>query len=254
MNKINFFEHYFNNAQVNAIIIMDANGTVMEVNPAFTNNFGYTTQDLEGKHFRELFNAADKNKNVPELELENALKTGQANDESFLVDKNGDEVWCSGEAILVVDAQGEKYIIKDVINLQAKKQVNLFLNSTEELLNRIFKASKDIPMMILDGSMKIQDVNTAFLDFFEIEKAPDSYNGLSSLNHPFWNRSDVKSELSKAIVTNQPMKAKPFLYHPKSGAEKTIVIDSKIIYLQPEKGRKIFILITDATATKDDRT
>jgi PAS domain S-box-containing protein len=254
MNKENFFESYFNNAQVNAIVILSIDGTVLEVNSAFTNNFGYTTQDLEGKNFRELFNVADKSKNAPELELEKALNTGQANDESFLVDKNGHEVWCSGEAILVIDARGEKYIVKDVINLQAKKQVNLFLNSTEELLDRIFKASKDIPMMILDGSMKIQNVNTAFVNFFEIDKTPDSYNGLSSLNHPFWVRPDVRSEMSKVIVTNQPMKAKKFSYETKSGEQKTILLDSKIIYLQPEKGRKIFILIEDITANHDDRT
>jgi PAS domain S-box-containing protein len=249
MNKENLFESYFNNAQVNAILILSTDGVILEVNSAFTNNFGYTTTDLKGKNFRELFNASDKDTNAPERELEKALTTGQANDESFLVDKNGNEVWCSGEAILTSNADGEKYIIKDVINLQAKKQVNLFLNSTEELLERIFKASKDIPMMILDGSMKIQNVNTAFLDFFEIEKAHDTYNGLSSLNHPFWIRPDVRSELSNVIVTNTPMKGKAFQYQTKSGEQKTILLDSKIVYLQPEKGRKIFILIEDATVT-----
>ncbi len=248
MNKENFFEPYFNNAQVNAIIILSIDGTILEVNSAFTNNFGYTTEDLKGKNFSELFNATDKKRHAPEAELQNALKTGQANDESFLIDKNGNEVWCSGEAILAYDKDGKKYIIKDVINLQSRKQVNLFLNSTEDLLDRIFKASKDIPMMILDGSMKILNVNTAFLNFFEMEPTSDGYTGLSSLNHPFWSRLDVRSEISNVIVTNNPIKSKMFLYQTKSGEQKKILLDSKVIYLQPEKGRKIFIIVEDITA------
>lgn len=246
MDKSNFFDSYFNNAEVNSIIIMDCDGTILEVNKAFTNNFGYSTKDLEGKNFRELFTSTDRNKNTPELELEKTLQTGQSHDETFIVNKQGHEVWCSGEILLAEIPSGERYLIKDVINLQAKKQVNLFLKSTEELLNRIFTASKDIPMMILDGGMKILDANKAFLEFFEIE-APGVYNSLSSLNHPFWNTAEVRSEISKVIVTNMPMKEKQFLYQTKSGEQKTIVLESKIIYRQPEAGRKIFIIVEDVT-------
>jgi PAS domain-containing protein len=141
--------------------------------------------------------------------------------------------------------QGEKYLIKDVINLQAKKQVNLFLKSTEELLNRIFTSSKDIPMMILDGSLKILGVNRPFLDLFEIEKAPSSNGGLSSLNHPFWNRREIRSEISKVLVTNTPVKRKKFSYETKSGRQKTILLDTKIVYGKPEAGKKVFIILEE---------
>ena len=89
MDKSNFFEHYYNNAQMNAIIIMSSDGIILEVNHAFTNNFGYTSKDLEGKHFRELFTKPDKNRQIPEIELDNVLKTRQANDEVYIIYKNG---------------------------------------------------------------------------------------------------------------------------------------------------------------------
>jgi PAS domain S-box-containing protein len=245
MDKSDFFNSYFNNAEINSIIIMDCHGIILEVNRAFTNNFGYTSKDLQGKNFRELFIAADKNKGIPELELEKVLKTGQSHDETFIVSKHGYEVWCSGEVILTETAQGERYLIKDVINLQAKKQVNLFLKSTEELLNRIFTSSQDIPMMILDGSLKISGVNKPFLDLFEIEKAPSSNGGLSSLNHPFWNRREIRSEISKVLVTNTPVKRKKFSYETKSGRQKTILLDTKIVYGKPEAGKKVFIILEE---------
>ena len=52
-------------------------------------------------------------------------------------------------------------------------------------------------------------------------------------------------------ITNAPLKGKLFMYETKSGEQRTILLDSKIIYLQPEKGRKIFIIIEDVTANNE---
>ncbi len=187
MNKANFFEHYYNNAVVNSIAIIAVDGTILEINTGFTNNFGYTNEDLKGKNFEELFTAIDRKDNKPALELQKVISSGQANDDGFLLNKAGNPVWCSGEIMLAYDAEGSKILIKDVINLQARKHLNFFLKSTEDLLDRIFHATKDIPMMIVDGSIKILDINESFINFFEIDKAPGRGVNLSQLNNPFWS-------------------------------------------------------------------
>ena len=46
MNTSGFFAHYYNNAEVNAIMIMDLDGNVLDVNRAFTANFGYSNDDI----------------------------------------------------------------------------------------------------------------------------------------------------------------------------------------------------------------
>jgi PAS domain S-box-containing protein len=245
MNKSHFFDDYYDNAQMNSILIMNCDGSIIEVNKAFTNNFGYETKDLEGQNFSKLFTEENQERNVPKLELDTVMANGQSHDENYIIDKNGDPIWCTGEAILAADANGEKYIIKDIVNLQSRKQLDLFLTGTDDLLQRIFRSSKDIPMMILDGSMKIQNVNTAFLQLFELTEAPPAGSSLSNLKHSFWNNDEIRKEISKIIVTNQPVKRKEFLLKTKAGENKTIRMDSNIIHNQPSTGRRIFIILEE---------
>src|SRR5688572_19393980 len=193
MNTARFFDFYYKNAKVNAIMIMDPDGIVLDVNKSFTSNFGYSNDDIRGKNFNLLFNESDRNKGVPQQELATVAAKGQAHDENYIINKEGEAIWCTGEAMLVEGGDGENYIVKDIINLQSKKQVQLFLNDTEELLERIFHSSKEVPMMILDGSLKVQRANAAFLRLFEMKEAPAKGSRLADLSHPFWNDEAVKN-------------------------------------------------------------
>lgn len=246
MNTTRFFDFYFNNAQVNCIMVMDADGIILDVNKAFTNNFGYSKEDLRGQNFRVLFIQSDNEKNVPRLEIESVLTTGQACDENYLVDKQGRAIWCTGEAMLIEGEDG-RYIVKDVINLQAKKQVQLFMKGTEELLERIIQGSNDIPMLVLNGIMKVEKVNSAFLQLFEIDETPLPGSRLSDLQHPFWSSESIKNEVRNILVNNEHLKHKEFSIDTKSGHQKKIRLDSRIIDKQPGKGREIFLIMEDLT-------
>jgi PAS domain S-box-containing protein len=226
---------------------MDCHGIVLDVNRAFTNNFGYNNEEIKGKNFSILYTQDDNNKNTPGLELETVLSKGQANDENYIINRDGHAVWCTGESMLVAPEEEEKYIVKDIVNLQARKQLQLFLRGTEDMLQRIFESSKDIPMMILDGGMKVIKANAAFLKLFEIEQSPESGSRLSDLHHPFWDSEEIKNEVRKMLVTNEPIKQKEFLLTTKSNDRKVIVIDSKIIDKHSNKGREIFIILEDVT-------
>ena len=246
MDTAQFFDHYFNNAALNSILVMESNGIVLDVNRSFTKNFGYQKEEIKGKYFKILFNDLDQTLKKPEKELQTVLSIGQANDENYIVHKNGHEIWCTGETILVKAADGQSYLVKDIINLQAKKQLQLFLSATEDLLHRIFDSSGEIPMMILDGSMKVQKVNQAFVDLFEIGGMPDSGSRLSDINHTFWQQQSMKKELSNIIVTNQPLRRKEFMFTTKSGEMKLVMVDSKIIE-NLQNGKTVFLIIEDIT-------
>ncbi len=228
-------------------MIMDDEGNVLDVNKAFTNNFGYNKEDIIGKNFSIFFTASDKEKNKPRVEVETVVSKGQAADDNYVIDKNGHAIICTGETILAYGNDGEKYLVKDIVNLQSKKQIQLFLTGTDELLERIFESTKDMAMMILNGSMKVQKVNSAFLHLFELEKTPEGDSRLSDLDHPFWNNAEVKNELRKIVVTNVPVNQKDFLLDTAEGKKKTVRLDSKIIDRPYGMGRKIFIILEDVT-------
>lgn len=117
----------------------------------------------------------------------------------------------------------------------------------EELLERIFESSRDIPMMVVDGSMKVVKVNEAFLTLFEIMERPKQGSRLSDLNHSFWDSKEIKAEISATIVNNQPLRRQEHHFVTKAGEEKKIILDSRIFEKQAPEGKSIFIMIEDIT-------
>ena len=61
-NFDNYFESFFYNSKQNAALIIDFDGTVTAINPAFIRIFGYSEKDLVGKKATVLFTKADKQK------------------------------------------------------------------------------------------------------------------------------------------------------------------------------------------------
>jgi PAS domain S-box-containing protein len=60
----------FDNASANAILVMDTEGYILDLNEAFTHSFGFKREELLGKHTRVLFTEEDQNRRLPELEIE----------------------------------------------------------------------------------------------------------------------------------------------------------------------------------------
>ena len=243
MNTSGFFNYYYHNAKVNSIIILNTSGDILDVNHAFTLHFGYQLNDVKGKNFRILYTEADLALKMPENELKTVISTGQSHDENYVIDKNGKAIWCTGEALLVEGEDGEKYIVKDVINLQSRRQLQLFLKDTEELLQHIFDNSKEIPMIIVDSSLKVHQVNDAFLNEFEIQSKPAAGSRLFNLNHPFFKDPGFKDEVSKIMVSNVPFKNREFTLESKTGEKKSIKLNSKIIDGHSTMGKKLFLII-----------
>lgn len=238
-----FFKDYFKRAKVNCFVIMDVEGTVIKVSKSFTNNFGYNTTDMKGKNFSMLFTEADNKRNKPETELKATLDTGQSNDENYLVNKSGKPLWCTGESVLVDTGEGVSYIVKDVVNLQSKKQLQMLLSDSDERLENFYDAPIQIPVMVLDGSLKIKMINNAFLELFKITKPSEEDSPLSALNDSFWSTPQIKSELRESLVNREPIRQREFLLNTTTGARRKLYFNASI---SESKGvTKMYIMVMD---------
>jgi len=65
----NCFKTLFQNTKQNCVMLMDKEGFVTEINTAFTNSFGYTNDEIIGKHFGILFTQEDRKRELPAQEL-----------------------------------------------------------------------------------------------------------------------------------------------------------------------------------------
>ena len=104
------------------MLLLDKVGTILEINEAFTNFFGFTEGDIIGNNFSTLFTETDMAAGVPEKEIETVLLNGQAADNNFLVGKDKNLTWVSGESILIVEnPDGTGNILKIIQNINAQK-------------------------------------------------------------------------------------------------------------------------------------
>jgi len=221
---------------------MDEHGNILQINHAFNIRFGYTNEDLSGKNFSILFTEQDNAREKPKMELQRAISEGSANDENYLVHKDGSKLWVTGESILIDDNKEIK-IIKVVHNIHAQKQLERFLLQSHEFLDTVFDSVTESALLILDSLIRVVKVNRAFLELFELKQPPAEGCRLADLDHPFWKRADVKQEAINCLVVQNTRQEKIFSLETKTGVTKEISLRAKVMEGVADAERKLLIMI-----------
>lgn len=247
MNTSGFFETFFSNARYNGIIIMDTKGIVININEAFHLRFGYLVEDLVGKHFSVLFTEKDREIKKPETELQIVLAEGSANDENYLVNKQGNKVWVTGESVYIENKNGEAYIVKIVHNIHAQKQLERFLLESHEFLETVFDSVDESALLILDSRLRVIKTNKAFLEIFELEEPIAEGSRLTEINNPFWQRPDVKQEAISHLTMNNKNEEKAFELKTSSGNIRKVIFRAKLVEGVANTERKLLIMIKFAS-------
>lgn len=159
-----FFKIMHENAQSTSIILLDKNGTILDINAGLQKSFGYTREDLIGKNFSLLFIDEDRTKKLPEKELDKAIKTGSATDNNYILHKNGSHIWVHGESIYSMDDKGKEFLIKIIQDINDKMVLEEKLKRKNNELKMILKdrdtfvyaASHDLqsPINNIEGLVK----------------------------------------------------------------------------------------------------
>src|ERR1700712_5251181 len=160
-----FLSALFFNSRVNAFIQMDTGGIITAVNPAFKNHFGYTDEDVRGKHFSIFFTEEDRARRKPENEVETVLRKLQCDDKNFFVHKDGKITWVSGESVLVEHENGNRSLLKMIQDIQVQKESEVSLTRANDF-NEIILNTIDDFVILLDSSMHVVKSNPAFARFF----------------------------------------------------------------------------------------
>ncbi len=221
---------------------MDKEGTIININNAFTSHFGYHADDLNGKNFSVLFTENDKQINKPEQEIQKVLTSGAASDENYLIHKDGYNIWVNGESVLA-EKDNATYVVKVVHNIHAQKQLERFLLQSHEFIDTVFESIKESALMILDSHLRIVKVNKAFIELFELDQAPGEGSRLTEINNPFWHRNDVKQEVITFLVSNHNTVQKTFEFNTKAGNVKQLNFQAKLIDGTADIERKLLVMI-----------
>lgn len=180
---------------------MDAEGTIIMINEAFTRCFGYQLEDIVGKNAAVLFTEEDRMLGKPETEIKNVLSTGQANDNNYLVAKDRTITWVSGESVLVENAEGEVSILKIIQDIHGQKKSEISLNLLHQFNEDILGAIEDV-VLVLDEHMNILKANRAFYNVFPETDPNIKVTSFADLIRPFDSFGELEKHIQNAISNN----------------------------------------------------
>jgi PAS domain S-box-containing protein len=130
------------NLRDHALIIMDANGMVLDWNIGAQRMFGFTAEEMRGQFFGRIFTLEDQAAGVPERELATARATGRAADERWQQRRDGSLLWASGSTTALRDEQGQlRGFVKLARDDTRRIQITAALERSEARLRMALKAA-----------------------------------------------------------------------------------------------------------------
>jgi two-component system, chemotaxis family, CheB/CheR fusion protein len=127
-----------------AIFSMDARGHIESWNPGAEHTFGFTEDEIIGRHASILFTPEDRARGVQEEEMRTARAEGRAADERWHVRKDGSRFYASGVLSPLDDAPDSGYV-KVARDLTERKQTEEELRRThDELEHRVAVRTEEL--------------------------------------------------------------------------------------------------------------
>lgn len=201
-----YLASFFERSQMNSLILMDKEGTIIKVNPGFEKAFGFTELDLSGRNFSMLYTENDRDKGLPKKELEKVLASGQANDKNFLLSKHRGPVWVNGESVLLTAESKEPCILKVIQDIHIEKESEYIIEKINKFNENILMSITDV-VFVIDESLRVIKYNTALKKTFF---PGDSKMELHDFNF-FADRHDssglLKEKIKELIKTQEPFTA-----------------------------------------------
>ncbi|HUR56289.1 MAG TPA: PAS domain S-box protein, partial [Opitutaceae bacterium] len=153
------FEIFMDAAFDYAIFFTDVDGAILEWSVAAQRMMGYTEDEVVQLNGRAIFTAEDRGRRAPELEMETAIRNGQANDERWHVRKDGTLFFAVGRLVALRDEADELVGFTKVIrDATPHKSLEQALRASDQNFRATF-AQAPIGMVLTDLKGRVQQVN-----------------------------------------------------------------------------------------------
>jgi PAS domain S-box-containing protein len=137
------------NVQDHAIVQLDARGNVAGWNRGAERILGYSEREILGKHFSCFFTPEDRESGLPHAQLKLARDMGNAENDNWLVRKDGARFWASGVTSALRDEshrlRGYAKILRD---LTERKQLTEALRARAEELSETDRRKDEFLAML----------------------------------------------------------------------------------------------------------
>ncbi len=154
-------------AQDIAIVMLDPAGRVAEWNAGAQAVFGYRAEEVIGEHFGIFRTPEDRAAGLPEQELEQVAREGRAEDDNWLVRKDGGRFWASGLTIglrnggprgfaKIVRDQTEQRRAQEALEARARQQAAVAELGQRALATRDLVALMDEAVAVVARTLGVE--------------------------------------------------------------------------------------------------
>jgi PAS domain S-box-containing protein len=194
------FRFFIETVKDYAIFVMDPTGMITSWNEGATRILGYTAEEAIGGSSARLFTPEDLANGLFERELRVAQNDGKANDENWLVRKDGTRFWASGVSTALHSRSGElQGFIKIFRDLTERKASEEAIQEQERRLHVALAAARmgtwrwDIP-----DDIQAMDSNLVRLFGLPPDPVSGSLEDFLRLIHPS-DQDHVRTEFHDAV-------------------------------------------------------
>ncbi len=145
-----------------AIFLLDPEGRVATWNAGAERLFGYPDEEALGMPLGRLFTPEDVERGAPEQELQTAAAVGRADDDRWLVRKDGARFWANGVCTALRDGRGLRGFAKVCRDLTEQRRAEEALRESEARFRRLAESGV-IGVIQRDPGGLITEANDAFL-------------------------------------------------------------------------------------------
>jgi PAS domain S-box-containing protein len=199
-----------------AIILLDADGNVLDWNKGAEFVKGYKASEIVGKNFRLFYPQEDKDNGLPETLLKEATRSGSATHEGYRIKKDGTRFWASVVITALYDDEkkliGYSKVTRDLTERKAAedrlsifteelKQTNENLRQSEERYHKMISEVQDYAILMLDQQGEIQNWNAGA----QLIKGYEGYEVIGKSFHLFYFPEDIKKGLPDRLLEEARM-------------------------------------------------
>jgi len=147
------------------MMMLDRGGRITAWNVGAERLLGYLEREILGEHFSKLFIAEDRAAGKPVRELERSETSGRADDDNWLVRKDGSRFWASGVTSALRDSVGQLLghakVVRDITDRRRAEEA---LRSSEEYFRGLAQGLPIAIWICLPGG-EMDFVNQQWLDY-----------------------------------------------------------------------------------------
>ena len=214
------------------VIMLDPQGRIIPWNTGAEQLEGYPKKEIYGQHLSCLYPREDIRKGRPERLLETARKRGRAEDEGWLVRKNGSRFWANIVTTALFDEQGRmrgfSNVTRDVTERRHTQEV---LRLNEKDLADFFNYSP-FGLFWIGPKGQIQRVNKAGIELLGSNTADCVKHRL----HEFFIHPETVTAGLKRLANHEVLKGQRAQLRRQDGKIRHVLVDANGLW---EKGRML---------------